>query len=107
MSENLRVDPLEVRMAADHVNAAADSLRSAHGAAHERMGAAQAGWIGSSAAGLSATTTKWEEESAGHCTELIKHAEDLRSAAARYVRTDDHAASEIDSAKPNLGSMGL
>ncbi len=107
MSEKLRVDPLEVRMAADHVNAAADSLRSAHGAAHERMGAAQAGWIGTSAAGLSATTTKWEEESASHCTELLEHAEDLRSAAAEYVRTDDNAATEIDSAGSNLGTMGL
>lgn len=107
MSEKLRVDPLEVRMAADHVNAAADSLRSAHGEAHERMGAAQAGWIGTSAAGLSATTTKWEEESAAHYTGLLKHAEDLRSAAAKYVRTDDNAATEIDSAGSNLGTMGL
>ncbi|VEG45287.1 WXG100 family type VII secretion target [Mycolicibacterium flavescens] len=107
MSDNLRVDPLEVRMAADHVNAAADSLRSAHGTAHERMGAAAPGWIGSSAPGLSATTTKWEEESAAHYTELLKHAEDLRSAAEKYVRTDDNAATEIDSTGANLGTMGL
>lgn len=66
MSEDLRVDPVEVWIAADHVDVAAHGLRSAHGSAHERMGAAQASWIGSSAAALAAATAKWEEQSAGH-----------------------------------------
>ncbi|WP_326547977.1 WXG100 family type VII secretion target [Mycolicibacterium sp. ND9-15] len=107
MSEELQVDPLEVRMAADHVGAAADALRSAHGTAHDRIGAAQAGWIGSSAAALAATTAKWEEESLSHYTELIGHVDDLRSAAANYVGTDHQEASGIDSAASRLGSMGL
>lgn len=107
MGEDVRVDPLEVRMASDHVDVAADGLRSAHGSAHERMGAAQAGWIGSSAAALAATAAKWEEESAGHYTELVGHVEGFRSAAARYVNTDTEKASEIEDAGSNLGSMGL
>jgi WXG100 family type VII secretion target len=107
MGEDLRVDPIEVRMAANHVDVAADDLRSAHGSAHERMGAAQAGWIGSSAAALAATTAKWEEESAGHYTELVGHGEHFRSAAAQYVDTDSDEGSEIQSIGSKLGTLGL
>jgi WXG100 family type VII secretion target len=107
MGEDLRVDPLEVRMASDHVDVAADGLRTGHGSAHERMGAAQAGWIGSSAAALAATAAKWEQESASQYAELVGHVEDFRAAAARYVNTDSDGASQIDNAASKLGSMGL
>ena len=78
MGEDLRVDPLEVRMAADHVDVAAEGLRTAHGSALERMGTAEAGWIGSSATALAATATKWEQDSAAHYTELVGHVEGFR-----------------------------
>jgi len=107
MGEDLRVDPLEVRMAADHVDVAADGLRSGHGSAHERIGAAQSGWIGTSAAALAATAAKWEEESAGHITELVGHVEHFCSAAEQYASTDNDEASEIQSIATKLGSMGL
>ena len=107
MGDELRVDPLEVRMAADHVDVAAEGLRTAHGSALERMGTAQAGWIGSSAAALAATATKWEQDSAAHYTELVGHVEGFRSAAAQYVSTDNQESTEIDAAGSNLGSLGL
>lgn len=107
MAKDLRVDPLEVRMAADHVGVAADALRSAHASAHERVGAAQAGFIGVSATALTAMAAKWEEESVGHYAELVAHTEGLRSAAAQYVATDSTEAAEIAEAAGGLGAMGL
>ncbi|KUH80857.1 hypothetical protein AU186_08005 [Mycobacterium sp. GA-1999] len=89
-------------MAADHVDLAADNLRAGHGSAHERMGAAQAGWIGTSASALASAAAKWEQESSGLHAELAKHGEDLLAAAARYSTTDNQAASNIVSAPSKL-----
>lgn len=94
-------------MAANHVDVAAHDLRSAHFSAHERMGAAQAGWIGSSMAALAATAAKWEAESAGHYAELVGHVEHFRSAAAQYANTDGDEASDIQGIGSRLGSLGL
>ena len=107
MGDELRVDPLDVRMAADHVDVAADGLRTDHGAALERMGTAKAGWIGTSGAALAKTATKWEQDSAAHYQDLVAHVEGFKSAAAQYVHTDNHESTEIDAAGPNLGTLGL
>jgi WXG100 family type VII secretion target len=107
MGEDLRVDPLEVRIAADHVDVAADGLKTDHGSAQERIGTAQAGWIGTSGTALSQLATKWEQDSATHYTELVGHVEGFQSAAAQYVGTDKQGSDEIDSAASNLGTMGL
>jgi WXG100 family type VII secretion target len=107
MGEDLRVDPLEVRMAADHVDAAAEDLRTDHSSAQERMGTAQGGWIGTSATALSKVAAKWEADSTAHYTELVGHVEGFKSAAARYVGTDNQESTEIDNATSNLGSLGL
>lgn len=103
MGDELRVDPLEVRMAADHVDAAADGLRADHGVANERIGTAQGGWIGTSSSALSKVAAKWEQDSAAHYTDLIGHVEGFKSAAAQYVGTDNHESADIDSAVANLG----
>lgn len=105
MGDQLWVDPVEVAMAADHVDVAAEGLRSAHGSAHERMGAAQTGWIGASAAALAAATAKWEDESAGHYNGLVDRVEALRSAASQYAGTDTQGGAAIDAAAMNLDSM--
>jgi WXG100 family type VII secretion target len=103
MGEDLRVDPVEVRMAADHVDVAADGLRADHGVAQERIGAAQAGWIGTSGDALAKLTAKWEEDSTRHYNDLIGHVEGFKSAAAQYVGTDNQAATDIEDAGPDLG----
>jgi WXG100 family type VII secretion target len=103
MGKDLRVDPAEVRMAADHVDVAADGLRTDHGAAQERIGTAQAGWIGTSGEALSKVAAKWEDDSTKHYNELIGHVEGFKSAAAQYVGTDHQEATEIENAGPDLG----
>ena len=103
MGKDLRVDPAEVRMAADHVDVAADGLRTDHGAAQERIGTAQAGWIETSGEALSKVAAKWEDDSTKHYNELIGHVEGFKSAAAQYVGTDHQEATEIENAGPDLG----
>lgn len=103
MGKDLRVDPVDVRMAADHVDVAADGLRADHGVAQERIGTAQAGWIGTSGEALSKLSTKWEEDTTRHYNELIAHVEGFKSAAANYVGTDHNEATEIENAGPDLG----
>lgn len=103
MGKDLQVDPVEVKMAADHVDVAADGLRSDHGVAQERIGTAQAGWIGTSGDALSKLATKWEEDTTRHYNELVAHVEGFKSAAANYVSTDHHGATEIETAGPDLG----
>lgn len=107
MGKDLRVDPAEVRMAADHVDAAADGLRTDHGVAQERIGTAKAGWIGTSGDALSKVAAKWEEDSAAHYSELVAHVEGFNAAAAQYVGTDNQESADIDTAASNLGPMGL
>jgi WXG100 family type VII secretion target len=107
MGKDLRVDPADVRMAADHVEVAAEGLKSDHGTAQERIGTAQAGWIGTSGDALSKLATKWEQDSAAHYTDLVGHVEGFKAAAAQYVGTDDRESADIDAATSNLGSMGL
>ncbi len=76
-------------MAADHVDSAAEGLRTDHGVAQERIGTAQTGWIGTSGDALSKVAAKWEEDSTAHYNELIAHVEGFKAAAAQYVGTDD------------------
>lgn len=90
-------------MAADHVDVAADGLRTDHGVAQERIGTAQSGWIGTSGDALSKLSTKWEEDTTRHYNDLIAHVEDFKSAAANYVGTDSQGATEIKKAGPDLG----
>ncbi len=107
MGKDLRVDPAEVRMAADHVDAAADGLRADHGVAQERIGIAQAGWIGTSGDALAKVAAKWEDDSTAHYNALIAHVEGFKAAAAQYVGTDNQESADIDNATSNLGSMGI
>jgi WXG100 family type VII secretion target len=105
--KDMRVDPVTLRASAGQIDVSADDLRAQHGSAHERIAAAQAGWIGASAVALKATEAQWEEESAAHYTELVKHGQHFRSAAASYLDIDTEAGSEIENVGSNLSDLGL
>ncbi|MGV0812047.1 WXG100 family type VII secretion target [Mycolicibacterium boenickei] len=98
MANDLRVDLPSVQAAAEKIETAADGLRAAHGAVHDRITAAQSGWIGASGTALTTATGKWEEESAARYTELIGHAADYRSAVASYGATDESEAYDVEAA---------
>lgn len=107
MGDELQVDPATLHASASQIDVSADDLRAQHGLAHGRIAAAQAGWIGLSAAALMAKAAQWDKESAGHYTELVKHGHHFRSAAASYLDTDSEAGAEIDNAGSNVGDLGL
>jgi WXG100 family type VII secretion target len=107
MAKELRVDPTTLDASASQIDISADDFRAHHGSAHERIAAAQTGWIGVSAAALTAKAAQWEEESGAHYTELVKHGHDFRSAAASYLDTDSESGAEIDNASSSLGDLGL
>jgi len=103
MSRDLHVDLVALRMASDHLDVAADELRVGHGDSNDRIGNAQAGWIGSSGAALATTAAKWAEESAAHYADIIGHAADIRSAAARYLTTDGDEGDQIEGTAAAMG----
>jgi len=104
MPQKLSVDVEALRMASSHIDVAADDLRKAHSESHDRIAAAQAGWIGSSGAALTAATTKWEQESTAWYAHLAEHASDFRSAGVRYTTTDQEAEAAITK---NADALGL
>ena len=107
MGDELRVEPATLHASAGEIDVSADDLRAQHGSAHGRISAAQVGWIGTSAAALAAKAAQWEEESAAHYAELVKHGHNFRAAAASYLDTDSGAGAEIDNVASHLGDLGL
>ena len=104
MGNELNVDPESVSAAADRIDTAADGLRAAHAAVHERIAVAQAGWVGTSAAALAAAGPKWQEQSDARYTAMIELARDYRTAAASYVSTDEGEAADV---RATTAAMGL
>ncbi|MCV7288203.1 WXG100 family type VII secretion target [Mycolicibacterium wolinskyi] len=104
MANELQVDAVAVSTAAGRIDTAADGLRAAHAAVHDRIAAAQAGWVGSSAAALAGATAKWQEQSSARYTEMIRHAADYRTAAANYTSTDESEAADVEA---KAAAMGL
>ncbi|WP_158090878.1 type VII secretion target [Mycobacterium palustre] len=108
MGDDLRVDPIDARLAGEHVDTHAADLLAAHVAAHERTAAAQAGFIGESAAALAELAAHWKDETASHHGELCEHADKFRTAADKYDTTDTDARSNIDAAAEELAErMGM
>jgi len=102
MGDELEVDPVDARASGEHVDAHALNLLAGHAAAHERIANAQRGFVGESAAALAELVAHWEEESASHHRELCEHADNLRTAAAKYETTDIDEGSHLDAAASDL-----
>lgn len=108
MGDHLKVDPADLHAGSAHVENHATELVTAHSAAHGRMATAASGLIGTSSAALAALTAHWESESSAHFTEMLDHAERIRTAAGRYESTDAATSAEIDAAAEDLHRrMGL
>lgn len=103
MGDELRVDPTKVSAAADRIDAAAEGLRAAHAAVGDRITAAAAGWVGTSAAALSGAGTRWQEQSAAHYGDLVGLAGNYRTGAASYVHTDEAEAADVQTTAAAMG----
>lgn len=96
-NDPLKVDPTELRMAADRLDDRASGFRSAHQAAHSRAGNAALG-SGSAAAALPKMLAAWEADEARFAKDFAKHARGHREAADSYVRTDAGGAEAVEDA---------
>ncbi|MGE2718428.1 type VII secretion target [Mycolicibacterium celeriflavum] len=96
-NDPLKVDPAELRMAADRLDGQASGFRAAHQAAHSRAGSAALG-TGSAAAALPKMLAAWEADGTRFAADFAKHARGHREAADSYVRTDAGGAEGIEDA---------
>lgn len=99
--EPVKVDPSDLQMAADQIDGHASGFRSAHEAAHARVGNASLG-SGLAAAALPGMLSAWEADGAHFNERFTTYAQGHRKAAAAYTRTDGHSAGEIDDAGAGL-----
>ncbi|MCV7260999.1 MULTISPECIES: type VII secretion target [Mycobacterium] len=108
MDGNLEVDAVHLRLAGQEADTHADNFLAGHVAAHERIAAAQTGFIGESAAALAELAAHWKDETAAHHREVSEHAEKFRTAAGEYETTDTDAEATIDATVSDLAErMGM
>lgn len=93
--EPLKVDPTELRMAADQLDGHASEFRETHRAAHSRASKASLG-SGAAAAALPGMLAAWEADGANLYEDFARHARGHREAADAYMRTDAGSADRID-----------
>ena len=83
-AENFRVDLEALASSAAHVSGQGEDLAAAHVSSDNRIEAAQPGWVGGSAAALSARTAAWLETSRRLLTRVGGHALQLNEAFLRF-----------------------
>lgn len=80
MPEPLKVDPIDLHMSADHMGVHHADLRAAHTGADSNIEAAQAGWVGTSAAALKAKLAEWQATTEELCGSIADHERAFRTA---------------------------
>lgn len=96
MAKPLDVDPIDLRMSAEHMDMHHGELSAAHVAANGEIEAAQVGWIGASGAALLAKFAAWQEATVTMATDIAAHGAAFQSAAEEYAATDQTSAEDID-----------
>ena len=96
MAGQLRVDPIDLHMSSNHMDMHHADLQAAHSAANADIEAAQAGWVGTSAAALQAMFTQWQAASIALCRDVAAHGAAFRAAAQGYTTVDADSAGTLD-----------
>jgi len=94
--KDLKVDPIDLRLSSDHMDMHRAELATAHTAANGDIEAAQAGWVGASAAALQAKFAEWQEVTTKITTDITAHGAAFQSAAEGYATVDDQSAEHLD-----------
>src|SRR4051794_798818 len=94
--EELRVDPIDLRLSSDHMDMHRAELAAAHTAANGDIEAAQAGWVGASGAALMAKFAEWQDATTRITTDIVAHGAAFQSAAHGYATVDDDSAEHLD-----------
>jgi WXG100 family type VII secretion target len=96
MADHLKVDPIDLHMSAEHMDVHHAELSAAHAAADGMIEAAQAGWIGVSAAALKAKFADWQATTAQLTGDIAAHGAAFRSAAQAYAGIDSDSAETLN-----------
>ncbi|MCV7420508.1 WXG100 family type VII secretion target [Mycobacterium yunnanensis] len=96
MPEDLRVDPIDLRLSSDHMDMHRSELAAAHTAANGDIEAAQAGWVGASGAALQAKLAEWQDVTVTLTTDIAAHGEAFTNAAQGYATVDHDGAKHVD-----------
>jgi hypothetical protein len=105
--DEVRVTPQDLHVSAATVDVHADDMHARHFEADGRMEAAQAGLPTGSAAALTDALVKWQADTSAMFGRMIDHSDGLRTGAAAYLRVDDDAATDINSAEQALSDLDL
>ncbi|WP_343598780.1 WXG100 family type VII secretion target [Mycobacterium sp.] len=95
MAEELRVDPVDLHLSADHMSVHHANLRAAHAGADSDIDSAQAGCVGASAAALQAKLAEWQEATEQLCGSIAEHEQGFRVAGRQYTAADEASAGHI------------
>jgi uncharacterized protein YukE len=93
----LKVNPSELRVAADKIDGHAADFAAAHQAAHRRAGDVALG-SGVAGAALPQMMGAWDSDGTEFAKRFTAHAEGHRAAANAYMQTDDGSANRIGDA---------
>jgi len=91
----LRANVEQLAIAGNQVVGHGEDLAAGHLAADNRIEAANAAWIGSSAAALSARTTRWRQTTTTLLARVSDHAQGLHAAAYAYGENEDARATDF------------
>jgi WXG100 family type VII secretion target len=95
MGDQLKVDPIDLRMSSDHMDMHHCELRAAHASANDVMEGAQPGWVGASAAALQSKMAEWQATTTKLCGDVAAHGAAYLAAADGYARNDTNLAEAL------------
>ncbi|WP_156658228.1 WXG100 family type VII secretion target [Mycobacterium kyorinense] len=96
MFEPLEVDPVDLRISANHMSVHHNNLRAAHATADSDIEGAQVGWVGASVAALRAKLAEWQSTTEQLCGSIADHEQAFRVAGSQYRAVDGQSADNIN-----------
>ncbi len=94
--DELKVNPVDLHMSADHMDMHDAELRAAHAAADGVIEGAQTGWVGASASALQSKVAEWQATTTRLSGDIAAHGAAYRMAANGYGHNDADAAEALD-----------
>lgn len=94
--DDLDIVPEQVYQAAAVGRAHHEQLAGTYASTHSQAWDAEAGWVGRSAAALSALLDRWQADGTGHHRLLNDHHDSLHIATSAFVGVDEANAAKLN-----------
>lgn len=92
---DLRVDPVDLALSADHLDMHGRDLQVAHASANAAVDSAGPGWVGTSAVALQARLAEWQAVTDDLYLQITTMGQHLRVASQRYSQSDATSADAL------------